>query len=58
MPLPSAWNRRYLTVGNGGWAGAVHYDDIVWGLEFGRYYFNPKFGERDAELDRVCNYEH
>ncbi|KAF1997430.1 tannase and feruloyl esterase, partial [Amniculicola lignicola CBS 123094] len=33
LPLSSNWNSRFLTVGNGGWAGAVNYPDVGRGLK-------------------------
>jgi feruloyl esterase len=35
LPLATAWNSRFLAVGNGGWAGGVNYPDIVTGLKKG-----------------------
>ncbi|KAI0146733.1 Tannase/feruloyl esterase [Pestalotiopsis sp. NC0098] len=35
LPPGAAWNGRLLTVGNGGFAGAVNYPDVVWGLRKG-----------------------
>lgn len=36
LPLPDAWNSRFLAVGNGGWAGGINYPDIVTGLKKGK----------------------
>lgn len=33
MPPFEVWNKRFLATGNGGWAGAVNYPDIYFGLE-------------------------
>lgn len=35
LPTKSAWNSRFLAVGNGGWAGGINYPDIVMGLKQG-----------------------
>lgn len=35
IPPAAEWNKRLLTVGNGGFAGAINYPDVVWGLRKG-----------------------
>ncbi|ETS87229.1 hypothetical protein PFICI_01057 [Pestalotiopsis fici W106-1] len=35
LPPTAEWNQRLLTVGNGGFAGAINYPDVVWGLRKG-----------------------
>jgi feruloyl esterase len=33
LPPPDVWNKRFLATGNGGWAGAVNYPDIKYGVD-------------------------
>lgn len=35
LPPTTTWNERFLFVGNGGFAGAVNYPDVVWALRKG-----------------------
>jgi feruloyl esterase len=36
LPTKTAWNTRFLGVGNGGWAGGINYPDVVTGLKRGQ----------------------
>jgi feruloyl esterase len=49
--LPSGWTGRYLTVGNGGFAGGVNYPDLVWGLRKGFAVMSTDTGHHSSESD-------
>ncbi|TKA78033.1 hypothetical protein B0A55_02117 [Friedmanniomyces simplex] len=49
--LPTAWTGRYLSVGNGGFAGAVNYPDLVWGLRKGFAVMSTDTGHLSSQSD-------
>ncbi|KAF2804162.1 tannase-domain-containing protein [Mytilinidion resinicola] len=51
LPLPSAWNRRFLAVDNGGFAGGVNYPDVVWGARKGFAAMSTNTGHNGSSSD-------
>ncbi|KAI1866439.1 hypothetical protein JX265_007740 [Neoarthrinium moseri] len=51
LPAGSQWNSRVLTVGNSGWAGAVNYPDVVWGLRKGFATVSTNTGHNSSSSD-------
>ncbi|KAF2094962.1 tannase and feruloyl esterase, partial [Rhizodiscina lignyota] len=51
LPPPSEWNRRFLAVGNGGFAGAVNYPDVVWGARKGFATMSTNTGHVSGQLN-------
>ncbi|KAH8655768.1 putative ferulic acid Esterase/Feruloyl esterase [Xylariales sp. PMI_506] len=49
--LPESWNSRFLTVGNGGFAGGINYPDVAWGLRKGFATVSTNTGHNSSELD-------
>ncbi|KAK5713149.1 hypothetical protein LTR15_011511 [Elasticomyces elasticus] len=49
--LPTDWTGRYLSVGNGGFAGAVNYPDLVWGLRKGFAVMSTDTGHTSSQSD-------
>ena len=49
--LPEGWNGRFLAVGNGGFAGAVNYPDIVWGVRKGFATMSTNTGHESTQSD-------
>jgi feruloyl esterase len=51
LPVSTAWNSRLLVVGNGGFAGAVNYPDVVWGLRKGFATASTDTGHNSSSSD-------
>lgn len=51
LPHPSAWNDRFLSVGNGGFAGGSNYPDIVWGARKGFATMSIDMGHDSTQSD-------
>ncbi|RDW77522.1 hypothetical protein BP6252_05575 [Coleophoma cylindrospora] len=51
FPTTAAWNNRFLTVGNGGWAGGINYPDIVSGLKRGFATMSTDTGHNSTQND-------
>jgi feruloyl esterase len=49
--LPANWTGRYMTVGNGGFAGGVNYPDIVWSLRKGFATMSTDTGHQSTQGD-------
>ncbi|OIW22474.1 feruloyl esteras-like protein B precursor [Coniochaeta ligniaria NRRL 30616] len=52
------WNGRYLTVGNGGFAGSVNYPDIVWGARKGYATMSTNTGHNSTQTDTTWFLNH
>ncbi|KAK5110439.1 hypothetical protein LTR62_005790 [Meristemomyces frigidus] len=49
--LPENWTGRYMSVGNGGFAGGVNYPDIVWSLRKGFAVMSTDTGHQSSQGD-------
>jgi feruloyl esterase len=49
--LPANWTGRYMTVGNGGFAGGVNYPDIFWSLRKGFAVMSTDTGHQSTQGD-------
>ncbi|KAF2767987.1 tannase and feruloyl esterase, partial [Teratosphaeria nubilosa] len=49
--LPTNWSGRYLAVGNGGFAGAINYPDLAWGVRKGFAAMSTDTGHSSSESD-------
>ncbi|PYI35230.1 tannase and feruloyl esterase [Aspergillus indologenus CBS 114.80] len=55
--LPSQWNSRTLTVGNGGLAGGVNWVDMGTGVKYGHAVFSTDTGHNSTTTDATWAYQ-
>ncbi|PYH90335.1 tannase and feruloyl esterase [Aspergillus ellipticus CBS 707.79] len=55
--LPSQWNGRTLTVGNGGLAGGVNWADMGTGVKYGHAVFSTDTGHNSTTTDASWSYQ-
>ncbi|KAJ5108253.1 tannase and feruloyl esterase [Penicillium angulare] len=57
MFLPTEWNGRTLTVGNGGLAGGVNWVDMGTGVKYGHAVFSTDTGHNSSTTDATWAYQ-